>query len=422
MDLDQARCSLTMRLNEAPKSGSLAFSTSPKEEYKRIVEENLALDPEGKPFKMLVFKDSPRRSGGRLLLVDEMLHDDQDRCKNRLRPIRSVPKSADKILDAPNLVDDYYLNLMDWGSKNILALALGDSLYLWNATSGDVEELLTSDSDESQPASVAWSSDGRTLAVGFTDSTVQIWDTAAARQVRVLRGHRDRVSSLSWNCNLLSSGSRDASIINHDVRAGASSASRFQGHSSEVCGLRWSAGGNLLASGGNDNRVFVWEAPNRRSSRHLHRLHGHSAAVRALAWSPHQPNLLASGGGTADRSIKFWNTQAGSCATTVDTGSQVCALEWNRHRSEILSAHGFSRNQLSLWSYPSMLKVGDMNGHSNRVLHLSQSPDGMTVASAGADETLRFWKVFGPPQAIAAAAGNRKSSGPSFSMNRSFIR
>ncbi|CAA6669738.1 unnamed protein product [Spirodela intermedia] len=298
MDLDQARCSLTMRLNEAPKSGSLAFSTSPK------------------------------------------------------------------ILDAPNLVDDYYLNLMDWGSKNILALALGDSLYLWNATSGDVED-------------VAWSSDGRTLAVGFTDSTVQIWDTAAARQkyicselavllrqVRVLRGHRDRVSSLSWNCNLLSSGSRDASIINHDV-----------------CGLRWSAGGNLLASGGNDNRV-------------ARPLSG-GAGPRMV---PHQPNLLASGGGTADRSIKFWNTQAGSCATTVDTGSQVCALEWNRHRSEILSAHGFSRNQLSLWSYPSMLKVGDMNGHSNRVLHLSQ--------------TLRFWKVFGPPQ----------SSGPSFSMNRSFIR
>ncbi|CAA6675495.1 unnamed protein product [Spirodela intermedia] len=342
MDLDQARCSLTMRLNEAPKSGSLAFSTSPKGSHSRCW-----------------CQGQPRRSGGRLLLVDEMLHDDQDRCKNRLRPIRSVPKSADKILDAPNLQEHP-------------ALALGDSLYLWNATSGDVEELLTSDSDESQPASVAWSSDGNTEKYICSKLAVLL------RQVRVLRGHRNRVSSLSWNCNLLSSGSRDASIINHDVRAGASSASRFQGHSSEVCGLRWSAGGNLLASG----------APNRRSSRHLHRLHGHSAA----------PNLLASGGGTADRSIKFWNTQAGSCATTVDTGSQVCALEWNRHRSEILSAHGFSRNQLSLWSYPSMLKIGDMNGHSNRVLHLSQSPDGMTVASAGADETLRFWKVFGPPK------------------------
>lgn len=56
------------------------------------MEENLAMDPEGKPFKMLVFKDSPRKSGGRLLLVDEMLHDDQDRSKNHLRPIRSVPK------------------------------------------------------------------------------------------------------------------------------------------------------------------------------------------------------------------------------------------------------------------------------------------------------------------------------------------
>lgn len=103
-------------------------------------------------------------------------------------------KAADNILDAPNLVDDYYLNLMDWGSKNILALALGDSLYLWNATSGDVEELLTSDSHESQPTSVAWSSDGRTLAVGFTDSIVQIWDAAAARRVS-----SERVSEFNFS-------------------------------------------------------------------------------------------------------------------------------------------------------------------------------------------------------------------------------
>ncbi len=37
--------------------------------------------------------------------------------------------------------------------------------------------------------------------------------------------------------------------------------------------------------------------------------------------------------------------------------SQVCALEWNRHEREILSSHGFSQHQLSLWKYPSMAKV-----------------------------------------------------------------
>lgn len=43
-----------------------------------------------------------------------------------------------------------------------------------------------------------------------------------------------------------------------------------------------------------------------------------------------------------------------------------------------------------------MKKIADLRGHSSRVLHLALSPDGTTVASAAADETLRFWKVFQP--------------------------
>lgn len=38
--------------------------------------------------------------------------------------------------------------------------------------------------------------------------------------------------------------------------------------------------------------------------------------------------------------------------------AQVCALQWNRHEREILSSHGYSKNQLCLWKYPSLIKVG----------------------------------------------------------------
>lgn len=41
-----------------------------------------------------------------------------------------------------------------------------------------------------------------------------------------------------------------------------------------------------------------------------------------------------------------------------------------------------------------MQKVGDLFGHKDRVLHLALSPDHSTIVSAGADETLRFWKIF----------------------------
>lgn len=41
-----------------------------------------------------------------------------------------------------------------------------------------------------------------------------------------------------------------------------------------------------------------------------------------------------------------------------------------------------------------MTKVAELTGHTARVLHLAMSPDGSTILSAGADETLRLWKCF----------------------------
>jgi cell division cycle 20-like protein 1 (cofactor of APC complex) len=55
----------------------------------------------------------------------------------------------------------------------------------------------------------------------------------------------------------------------------------------------------------------------------------HTAAVKAIAWSPHQQGLLASGGGTADRYIRFWNTLTAQSLQCIDTGSQVKIIQLN---------------------------------------------------------------------------------------------
>ena len=130
-------------------------------------------------------------------------------------------------------------------------------------------------------------------------------------------------------------------------------------HSQEVCGLAWSPDGQFLASGANDNTLCIWDAASSLTldAKPRHALCEHQAAVKALAWSPHERNLLATGGGTADRSIKFWNAQSGALLNSIDTGSQVCALQWSPFEKELLSSHGYAENLLCLWKYPTMTRM-----------------------------------------------------------------
>jgi WD40 repeat protein len=435
----------------------------------------------------------------------------------RLKEISSQPE---RILDAPNLVDDYYLNLIDWSSSNLLAVALGNSVYLWNGNTSETMQLMTSTENI---CSVNWINSGNCLAVGLNNGHIELWDSNKFQQIRDMTGHSDRVCSLSWNNYILSSGSKDAKIINHDVRVRNHIFQNLIGHTQEVCSLKWSPDGSLLASGGNDNLLCIWDINYVNQSSHNYNHNNlqqgrsrsfsanvnllnnqvqsrgsiiqnnfnngnynsansysnflltnsnfnnnnliqnitnnlpsnrpsaimpssssiwniieenddmgerpisnqnnnnfisqpiessshstqplvntiqpkyvftqHEAAVKALAWCPWQKGLLASGAGSKDKTIKFWNVDSGSLINSVDSGSQVCALLWSKHEKELISSHGYSKNQISLWKYPSMYKITELNGHMSRVLYMAMSPDGCSLVSGAGDETLRFWKI-----------------------------
>ena len=62
---------------------------------------------------------------------------------------RHIPQAPERILDAPELLDDYYLNLLDWSSTNVLGVALGNAVYMWNATDGSIDMLMETNSPDS---------------------------------------------------------------------------------------------------------------------------------------------------------------------------------------------------------------------------------------------------------------------------------
>lgn len=316
---------------------------------------------------------------------------------------RFIPNAPDRILDAPDIINDYYLNLMDWSKDNVVAVALGSSVYLWNAASGNIEVLYENEGND-HACSLSWIQEGHILAVGTSAGTVELWDCEQTKRLRVMDGHSGRVGVLAWNSFIVCSGSRDSTIVNHDVRTRDHNIAVLRAHTQEVCGLKWSTDGKHLASGGNDNMVHVYSTANGAShttTEPLYAFNQHQAAVRALAWCPWQPNTLASGGGTADRCIKFWNVSNGQMLNSVDTKSQVCGLLFSNNYKELMSAHGYANNQLTIWKYPSMTRQIDLLGHTGRVLQIAISPDGSTVMSAGADETLRLWNCFVPDPTLA---------------------
>jgi len=79
-------------------------------------------------------------------------------------------------LDAPELQDDFYLNLVDWSSQNMLSVGLNTCVYLWSACNSQVIKLCDLGNENSESVtSVQWSERGDLLAVGTHKGILQVF-------------------------------------------------------------------------------------------------------------------------------------------------------------------------------------------------------------------------------------------------------
>lgn len=110
--------------------------------------------------------------------------------------------------------------------------------------------------------------------------------------------------------------------------------------------------GTLVA--GKEQTVLV--PPNHQKHRLVH-----SAAVKAIAFAPWQPSLLATGGGMNDRAIHFFHTSSGSCLATINVYSQVTSLIWSKTRPEIVATFGLAQPEhpvrIAVFAWPSCEQV-----------------------------------------------------------------
>ena len=346
---------------------------------------NTAITHGSKYRKLLYYNNGSQKEDNELLISPE--RNIEAKKPLEMRKIKDTPY---KILDAPSLQDDFYYDLVDWSAQNFITIGLVNHVYTLNATTSKSFKL-TSYYGDNLISAVKSNESGSLMAVATTQGKLDIFDFEKYTNIRSIAGHTSRIGAIAWKDNIIASGSRDCQIMISDIRSRKQFERKLDGHKQEICGLTFNSFDWNLASGGNDDKVLVWDLA--KSSESI-RTFEHSAAVKALSWSPHQSGLLATGGGSTDKMIKLWNVKTGSMVKSVKTGSQVCCLRFSKSVNELISTHGYSQNQVEIWRVPDMERCATLRGHTERVLYLDMSPNGEDIVTASGDETLRLWKVF----------------------------
>lgn len=318
----------------------------------------------------------------------------------KTRPSKLLrPAKPCRVFEAPELLDDFYLNPLAWSSDGMLAIALNEAVYLGDISGPEIKTAhVYTVPGHNYVSSVEWI-DTKHLAVGVSYGRVKIVDVEEGTVVRTLRGHYERVGALCWSAsNSLASGGRDGKLIHSDLRKEHHVISSIEAHDDEICQLCWSPNNRMLASGGNDDIVRIWDVAD--MSRPSVTFTEHTSAVAAIAWNPHEHNMLATGGGSADRTIKLWNAGNGIVKKSVITGAQVCSMVWSPHEAELLTGHGYGFGdndecKMSLWKMPSVTRIQnfEIGGHF-RPLAMAVCPSGSKVCVATSSNSLLIYDMF----------------------------
>lgn len=379
-------------------------------------------------------------------------HDDSTAMKKRVKAHKTLPTIPFRVLDAPALRDDFYCSLLAYSNtSNYLAVGLGPHVYLWSETRGvNTPDSLTAPFAAHVTALSFSSTVGgkAILAIGRANGRITLWSPFDP-DPRFDSEQPAPVSHVCFRPNTVNRSSmRDQQAIvateellvgdevgnvyfysvewpNQDERdlfdwhGSMTLLARISCHTQQICGLAWSPDGDIFATGGNDNALFLFEtkkilapasAPTNTGAavkvrnstaaaqtEVINVLPGQhrqsftlNAAVKAMAFAPWQPTLLAAGGGSNDRCIHFYHTLSGATLATIDCHAQVTSLIWSTQRREIAATFGFAQPEhpyrVAVFAWPGCgMVVGIPWWGEERALYAVAYPGG---PNAGGEQRL----------------------------------
>ncbi|KAG2064689.1 WD40 repeat-like protein [Suillus decipiens] len=238
--------------------------------------------------------------------------------------------------------------------------------------------------------SVAFSPDGRRIVSGSWDCTVRVWDAKTGEALgSPLKGHTDFVRSvaISPDGRRIVSGSHDRTIRVWDMETGEAFGSPLKGHTDYVRSVAISSDGRRIVSGSDDMMIRVWDMETGDALGTP--LQGHTALILSITISPDGKYIVSV---SYDKTIRVWDMETGEAfgaplqGHTGSVGSVAIFLDGTR----IVS--GSEDQTIRVWDVKTGVALGfPLQGHSHYVSSVTISPDGSRIVSGSWDKTIRVW-------------------------------
>ncbi|EPY28781.1 cell division cycle 20, cofactor of APC complex [Strigomonas culicis] len=336
--------------------------------------------------------------------------------KGRAGPARALCSNPERVLDAPEFPTDAS-QLLHWGSNNKLIIGLKNSVYVWDAESGQAGKL-TDLPEHVAVRCIHWLHKCACVALSVAGGTTAIYDCRAEEMVRSLRvPDGTEVTGVTVNGPVMAVGTDRGVAKVYDLRAKHAVIQTYDGHRGAVTSVQYCASEPYyLATGGEDGNVRVWDA---RHSSPRYVFDGvHQGAVAAAAWNPMKRSRLFTGG--ADGVLCHIDTHAAMRSQPGEDqplcgGEDSAALGGRAAQfitravktnlpitgivchvgGEVATAHR-ERGQIQLRRASTFHLLGTFTSPNcdAGLSCMTLSPDRERVCAAQADETLKFWRVF----------------------------
>jgi eukaryotic-like serine/threonine-protein kinase len=301
-------------------------------------------------------------------------------------------------------------------STQVVSGSYDYTVKVWDITSRELLTTFQSPQGHTDVVtSVAWSPDGTRVASGSWDKTIKVWNIATGTLIATYSGHTHAVSAVAWSYDskYIISGSTTGAghsiprmIKIWDTTQGGRNILTYQNGVYNIHAIAWSPYNSALVASGTDNdRVYI---QNIHTNKTVFTYHRHTDQVNALAWSPTtiSGHYIASGSGeydpdvspldpaVGDTTVHVWDVSKGN-TPLVYRGHQnsIISIAWSLNGKYIASGSAAPEHNVRVWNAQNGQDVFLYRGHIADVRGIAWSPNGRYIASGSADTWVDIWQV-----------------------------